>query len=127
MIKVKHPKPAKNQTQEAMLAQFPEAERRFHELMFSYGNAVYRYHQAAAEHEPTHQEYEEWLEGLPENVSRDMAAKGFERCSTVLSFTRYVNEKNDVGQEEYVRGLMGSEQYAAYRSKTEGADSECSS
>ena len=115
MIKVKHPNPAKNQTQEAMLVQFPEAERRFHELMFSYGNAVYRYHQAAAEHEPTHQEYEEWLEGLPENISRDMAAKGFERCRTVLSFTRYVQEKNDVGLDEYVRGLMGEAEYEEYR------------
>ena len=37
MIKVKHSNPAKNQTQEAMLVQFPETDRRFHELMFSYG------------------------------------------------------------------------------------------
>ncbi|WP_162055797.1 hypothetical protein [Pontibacter pamirensis] len=47
-----------------------------------------------------------------------MAAKGFERCRTVLSFTRYVNEKNDVGQEEYVRGLMGEEEYEEYKALT---------
>ena len=115
MIKVKHPNPAKNKAQEAMLAQFPEAEKRFQELFFSYANAVYRYHQAAAAHEPSHQDYEEWLEGLPENVSRDMAAKGFEWCRTVLSFTRYVQEKNDVGLEAYVRGLMGDQEYQEHK------------
>ena len=46
------------------------------------------------------QDYEEWLEGLPDNVSRGMAAKGFEECRTLLSFTRYVNERHDVGMEE---------------------------
>ncbi|RDV10739.1 hypothetical protein DXT99_25875 [Pontibacter diazotrophicus] len=102
-----------------MLAQSPETERRFQELFFSYGNAVYRYHQEAAAHEPTHQDFEEWLEGLPQNVSRDMAAKGFEWCRTVLSFTRYVQEKNDVGQEEYVRGLMGEEEFEEYKAMRE--------
>ena len=43
MTKVKHPNLAKNKAQEVMLAQFPETERRFHELMFYYGNAVYCY------------------------------------------------------------------------------------
>lgn len=114
MIKVKHPLPSCNESQEAMLEQLPEDQRRFHELLLSYGNATYRYHQEAAEHEPTEQDYREWLEGLPENVARGMAAKGFEECRTVLSFTRYVNEKHDVGMEEYVRSLMGDEEYKEY-------------
>ncbi|PRY13782.1 hypothetical protein CLV24_105152 [Pontibacter ummariensis] len=118
MIKVKHPLERCNRTQEETITKLPEAERRFHELMFSYGNAVYRYHQAAAAHEPSHQDYEEWLEGLPLNIARDMAAKGFVWCRTVLSFTRYVQEKNDVGQEEYVRDLMGEEEFEEYRALT---------
>ena len=40
-----------------------------------------------------------------------MAASGFRGCRTILSFTRYVNEKHDIGMEEYVRGLMGEEEY----------------
>lgn len=118
MIKVKHPLERCNRTQEESIMKLPKDQWRFHELMFSYGNAVYRYHQEAAEHEPSHQEYEEWLEGLPRNIARDMAAKGFKWCRTLLSFTRYVQEKNDVGQEEYVRGLMGEEEYEEYRAFT---------
>lgn len=115
MIKVKHPLEHCNASQEAMLKQFPEDQRRFHELLMSYGNATYRYHQEASEHEPTEQDYQEWLEGLPENVATGMAAKGFEWCRTVLSFTRYVNEKHDVGMEEYVRSLMGEAEYEEYK------------
>lgn len=119
MIKVKHPEAHCNLTQETTITKLPEDQRRFQELFYSYANAVYRYHQEAAAHEPTHQDYEEWLEGLPENVSRGMAAKGFEWCRTVLSFTRYVQEKNDVGQEEYVRELMGEAEYKEYRAMRE--------
>jgi len=118
MIKVKHPLDHCNRTQEATIKQLPEDQRRFQELFYSYANATYRYHLEAAEHEPTEQDYEEWLEGLPENVARGMAAKGFEECRTVLSFTRYVNEKHDVGMDEYVCDLMGEEEYNEYRSLT---------
>lgn len=47
-----------------------------------------------------------------------MAAKGFAGCRAVLSFTRYVNEKHDVGMEEYVRTLMGDEEYQEYKDLT---------
>lgn len=76
MIKVKHPVPHCNTAQEATLKQLPEDQRRFQELFFSYGNATYRYHQLATEHEPTHQDYEEWLEGLPENIAKDIQRHG---------------------------------------------------
>jgi hypothetical protein len=118
MIKVKHPLDHCNRAQIETIQQLPEAVRRSQELFYSYANAVYRYHQEAAAHEPTHQDYEEWLEGLPENVARGMRARGFEECRTVLSFTRYVQEKNDVGLEAYVRGLMGEEEHEEYKELT---------
>lgn len=37
-------------------------------------------------------------------------------------FTRYVQEKNDIGQDAYVRELMGSEEYAEYEATMEGTD-----
>ncbi|MBF9255680.1 hypothetical protein I2I11_20450 [Pontibacter sp. 172403-2] len=115
MIKVKHPEASCNQTQQATLAQLPESQQRFQALFYSYANAVYRYHQAAQEHQPTHQDYEEWLEGLPEAIRKGMAAKGFEQCRTILSFTRYVNEKHDVGMEAYVCRLMGKQEYQEFK------------
>ena len=99
MIKVKHPLGHCNKTQEEKIKQLPGDQRRFQELFYSYANATYRYHQLACEHGPTEQGYEEWLEGLPEYVARDMRNKGFGGCRTILSFTRYVNEKHDVGLE----------------------------
>lgn len=32
-----------------------------------------------------------------------MKGEGFEKAKTVLSFTRYVLEKNDVGLDEYLK------------------------
>ena len=115
MIKVKHPDESCNAMQAAFLDQCPAEQRRFQELLFTYGNIAYRYHHLAQEFAPTSQDYQEWLEGLPENVRRDMQDKGFEACKGVLSFSRYVMEKNDVGLEAYVRQHMDPGDYAEYR------------
>jgi len=109
MIKVKHPLEKCNRTQESRIAECPEQDRRFQELMYSYGNAAYRYHERASDNNPTLTDYQEWLEGLPENIRRDMGQKGFEYCKTAFPFTRYVNEKNDLGMDEFVKNLMGDE------------------
>ncbi|GEO05527.1 hypothetical protein AAE02nite_31910 [Adhaeribacter aerolatus] len=116
MIKVKHPDESCNQIQETFLAKCPAEERRFHELLFTHGNISYRYHQEAKEFNPTVKDFEEWLEGLPENMRHDMQQRGFEACKGILSFTRYVNEKNDIGLDEYVRQQMGSADFAEYQS-----------
>ena len=116
MIKVKHPIEECNKQQEQFLANCPPEQRRFHELLFTYGNITYRYHSDARTVNPTEEDYKEWLEGLPENVRKGMEAMGFKGCKTVLSFTRYVMEKNDIGLEEYVQLHMDAEDYAEYRS-----------
>ena len=116
MIKVKHPDEECNQNQEAFLARCSADQRRFHELLFTHGNLTYRYHNEAKEFNPTETDFKEWLAGLPENISQDMQQKGFEACKGMLSFTRYVNEKNDVGMDEYVRERMGPEDYNEYQS-----------
>lgn len=114
MIKVKHPLDDCNTSQEKLLSQFSEGQKRFQELMFSYGNSAYLYHSRAREFEPSITDYSEWLEGLPENIRKDMEQKGFEGCKGVLSFTRYVNEKNDIGMEEFIKEQMG-EEYQEYK------------
>jgi hypothetical protein len=38
----------------------------------------------------------------------------------VLSFTRYVNEKNDVGLDEYIKLHMDPADYAEYRQLVPG-------
>jgi len=53
MIKVKHPLEHCNISQEEFLKKCPEKDRRFHELLFTYGNVTYRYHSEAKEFNPT--------------------------------------------------------------------------
>ena len=67
MIKVKHPIESYNQQQAEFLISCPEDLKRFHELMFTYGNATYKYHNAAKDFSPTEVDFNEWLEGLPDN------------------------------------------------------------
>ncbi len=123
MIHVKHPAEECNRNQEALLASCPPEERRTHELMLSYGNATYRYHNEARKFEPTEQDWAEWLEGLAEPMHTASRGMGFAACRTILSFTRYVMEKNDVGMDEYVRRLMGEADHAEYRAMPGGGHS----
>lgn len=114
MIKVKHPLEQMNINQENFIQSISEDEREFHELLFSYGNAVYIYH--SLDIEPTSQDFEEWLEGLDEAIRIGMQNKGFENCKSILSFTRYVREKKDIGMDEFVKNKMGIEDYEKHQS-----------
>ena len=116
MIKVKHPKESCNEEQAKLLRTCPKSMRRYHELAFNYGNAAYRYHFCAQQFNPTEEDYLMWLGGLPANIRNDMQQRGFDYCKTTLPFTHFVNEKNDVGMEEYIRDLMGNDLFTEYKS-----------
>lgn len=115
MIKVKHPIAEINQNQEQFIASCTPEQRQFHELMFTHGNITYRYHNDAKRFDPTQEDYKEWLEGLPQNIKVGMSKLGFEGCKTVLPFTRYVMEKNDIGLEEYIQLHMDADDYEEYK------------
>ncbi len=114
MIHIKHPEAKCNASQESFVTSAPVEERRFHELFFTIGNATIIYHNRAKDFEPYEADYLEWLGGLPEKVRAGMEEKGFKECRSILSFTRYVMEKNDIGQEEFVRNLVGKAIYDEY-------------
>ena len=107
---------------EEFIASCPLDQRRFHELMFTHGNIVYRYHNDAKRLNPTQEDYYEWLEGLPANAKEGMSKLGFEGCKTILSFTRYVMEKNDIGLEEYIKAHMSLEDRLEYKGLIENKD-----
>lgn len=67
------------------------------------GNAAYIYHQladVAKNKDSLKLYYEEWLQGLPSYIAVDMKKKGFEQCKSLFPFTRYVNERTDIGMDE---------------------------
>jgi hypothetical protein len=115
MIEIKHPSAHCNIEQDEFLAQCQEGEKRFYELLYNYGNAVWRYHLESSQYTATPDDFNEWLQGLPDKIRVDMQKKGFNHCKTMLSFTRYVNEKNDVGMEVYIKELFGESLYNEYK------------
>ncbi|MDR1340419.1 MAG: hypothetical protein LBK58_10260 [Prevotellaceae bacterium] len=58
--------------------------------------------------------FNEWLEGLPANIKKDMKLKGFEACKRMFPFTRYVNERQDIGMGEWMKQHLSAEDYEYY-------------
>lgn len=116
---MKHPNPECQERQENFLKNCPEEEREFHARLFRYGNAAYIYHQMAKR--PKNKQslklyYEEWLQGLPPNIARDMKAKGLEYCETTLPFSRYINERADIGMDAWMKEHLSEDDYSYYKS-----------
>lgn len=112
---VSHPDPACRQAQQGYLATCPATEKRFHKLLFSYGNAAYRYHQRAGKFEGNEALWEEWLHCIPAPLADQLREQGYEKGKHALPFTRYVMEVNDIGMDAYVRTLMGEAEYEAFQ------------
>lgn len=112
---MEHPNKKQRENQEMFLAGLPEDQRKEHARLFRFGNAAYIYHQEAGELEPTETDFEEWLMGLPESIRSHMESRGFESCKSVLSFSRYVMEKNDIGIEKWMEQHLNDGDYKEYR------------
>jgi hypothetical protein len=111
---MKHPNKEQQDNQKKFLAKLPKDQREEHARLFRFGNASYIYHQEAEELEPTETDFEEWLTGLPENIRSDMRNRGFESCKSIISFTRYVMEKNDIGMDEWMKQHLSESDYKEY-------------
>lgn len=110
---MKHPNPTCQKSQEDFLNSCPEEEREFHAQFFRIGNATYIYHEQAAFtcEKRLREYYAEWLQGLPANIAGDMKKKDFEQCKNIFPFTRYVNERNDIGLRDWMREHLSQEDY----------------
>jgi hypothetical protein len=109
-----HPDQKCNEYQAEFLAKCSPDERSFHELIFKVGNATFRYHQLANDFSPGVADWKEWLEGLEEPMKAAMEGKGFEDCKSILSFTRYVMEKNDQGLDAYLKANLRADDLKEY-------------
>ena len=114
LIYVKHPSKEIQDRQEKLLASLDEKERTQHALLFNFGNAAYRYHSI----EPTQDEYEQWLEGLPDNIRIHSKSLGFEGNKNSFPLRRFANEMRDRGMEEYMKNLLKPQDYEAWSKST---------
>ncbi|MEP2668853.1 MAG: helix-turn-helix transcriptional regulator [Cyclobacteriaceae bacterium] len=109
-----HPDSEKNKLQAEYLNNCHPKDRRFNELMFMIGNATFRFHQLSQKFEVTEDLWKEWLEGLPATIKSEMEKQGFEECKKILAFTRYINERNDIGFEEFLKKNIKPEDIQEY-------------
>lgn len=109
-----HPDPEKRKEQADFLQRCAPEKRRFHELMFMIGNVTFRYHQEARKYKPSQEDWREWISGLNEPIKSAMEKRGFEECKGILSFTRYVMEKNDRGLDEYIKQHIDPKDFEEY-------------
>ena len=121
---MKHPIQKYNDQQEKLLETLPPDERPKQKLMFSIGNAAYCYHnQVIQTIEPTEEDFEDWVSGLPENIGKDMRAKGFEACKAAFPFTRHVLERRDIGMDQWMKEHLTQEEYEWWQSQRPGENS----
>jgi len=115
---MKHPNSQNQKNQDTFLAKCSESDKEYHERIFRIGNATIHYHRLAnnIDDDATLQLYfEEWLEGLPVNIRKDMRKKGLGKCKTILPFARYVNERSDIGMDEWMKEHLCEKDYAYYK------------
>jgi len=114
---MKHPVKECQEKQAEFLSKCPEEEREYHAALFRIGNASYIYQQLADETSPEKLElyYYDWLETLPPNIREGMKKKGFEECMTTVPFTVYVNERNGIGMDEWMKKHLSKADYRRYK------------
>lgn len=112
LLNPRHPHLEFHEQQLQALQALPAEQQAEMARLFRLGNASYRYHQLAAQAEPTETDFEEWLTGLPDRMRRAMQAEGFAKCRTTQSFTRYVLEKRDIGYAEFMQSVLQPDDWA---------------
>ncbi|MBB3841987.1 hypothetical protein FHS57_006016 [Runella defluvii] len=105
LIYVKHPNKQIRQNQIEALEKSPVDQFDFLVLLFNFGNASYRY-MSLAKGEETMEDFEDWLEGLPDNARQVFEKQGFEAAKTAWPFRRHVMERRDLGMDEYIQKLL---------------------
>lgn len=111
-----HPLPSSsepyNENQKAFLEKLEEPDRSSHAQLFRIGNVTMRYmNNDAIEFNPTEEDFENWLSGLPEKIQPIFRADGLENCKGMLPFRRFYMEYNDIGLDEYLRKYLSKEDY----------------
>ncbi len=101
-----------NENQLEFLEKFEEPERSEHARIFRIGNVTMRYmNNDEIDFDPTDEDFENWLSGLPENAQIHFRADGLEKSKGALPFRRFYMEYNDIGLDEYMKRHLSPEDY----------------
>lgn len=111
LLQPRHPLDKYHQAQLQTLQQLPESQRAEMARLYRLGNALYRYQQLA-DGEVTEEDYQHWLEGLPEGFRQAMEKDGFEGSKRSLALRRHALERRDVGYSAFMQAILSPEDWA---------------
>lgn len=98
------------------LSQFEGETRIEMELTLRIGIVTSQYHKGdGIKFEPTAQDWEDWLGGLPERAANIFRKDGFEKGILAFPFRRFYMELNDLGLEEYMARNLSIEELAVWK------------
>jgi hypothetical protein len=113
---MEYPDPKIRRYQAKFLADCPPGEQAFHAALFRTAKAAYRYHQQASQIiEPTREDFDSWLHGLPAPIQQAMETDGFEKCRKYLPFTRHVMEPRDIGMDTWMKNQLSEEVFQYWK------------
>lgn len=118
MDKTVHWNPELRKNQAELLESLPEESRGFAAFMIRTGNVAAHYY-SQREAEPTLEDFEDWLIGLPAQLAAFHRANGYEKSKGALPLRRHAAERNDVGLEAYMKDALSPEDYEKWREKTD--------
>lgn len=114
---VTHPEIDRREEQESLLEALPQNKRKRQDLVFSYSNAVYRYHkQSAGEVIPSLEDYYAWLKELSDTLREKVESSGYHMSMRLPMLIQFSKERNKKDLESFVRDLMGKDNYLQYQS-----------
>lgn len=111
LLYIKHPDLKLHENQVKLLNAMSDLDKSEHAQLFRLGNAAMHYYHKT---EPTEEDYEDWLLGLPDNLKKHMTAKGYQGCKSILSLQRHALERRDVGMDVFIRNLLNDEDFAIW-------------
>ncbi len=98
------------------LSQFEGETRIEMERTLRIGIVASQYHKGdGIKFEPTQQDWEDWLAGLPEREAILFRKEGFEKGILAFPFRRFYMELNDLGLEEYMKEHLSTEDLVIWK------------
>lgn len=80
---------------------------------------VLDYYSQLKSKEFTEEDFNLWIDSLPEPMKSDFKSKGLNQCRGVLNFQRFILELQDNGLEEYLKNELKEEDYSYWRDQSE--------
>lgn len=117
LLYVRHPNQRLRKNQLNLLDGLSEPDKSEYARMLRLGNASMHYYYNDAQ--PTEDDYNHWISGLPDGFKAHMIKKGYEECKSILALQRHALERRDVGMDEFMKGILNEEDFKEWRNSSQ--------